>query len=86
MVELFKVKAVDVEMTYLCGTPEVAAKHFLNYLRRHRKDKRPTTLKITNAEGQTFTAEVSWYVGNLVASPFEGAYGEWWKLLGVKKE
>jgi len=83
LVENYTVRAADIERTYLCGSPEVASKRFLNYLRLYREE-RPTKLEITKGE-QKFEAEVEWYFGKLEESSFTGAEGEWWRLLKVTK-
>lgn len=81
----FKVEANGMAARlYFCSTATVAAKKFLNYLRRY-KIGRPTLLKIQNEKGEHFLAEVSWYTGKLKHGSFKGADGEWWKLEVVRK-
>lgn len=82
MVEVYTVKADGIERQYTCGSPTVASKKFLNYLRLYRKE-RPTRLAIINESGERFEAEAEWYHGKLEESSFRGAEGEWWKLLKV---
>jgi hypothetical protein len=83
MVDNYKVRAGDIERTYLCGSARVASKRFLSYLRVYRKE-RPTRLEISKGNHH-FKAEVEWYVGTLEESSFTGAEGEWWRLLAVTR-
>ena len=72
------------ERQYHSSSPVVSAKRFLNYLRRY-KEIRPTKILVKNNDGQKWEIEVSWYVGKLKMSSFEGAEGEWWHIEKVTK-
>jgi len=85
LTEIYTVKAFGVLRRYKCGSAAVAAKRFLNYLRRY-SEERPTHLEIKNESGREFEARVSWYFGKLENSSFEGAEGTWYKLEEVKRK
>jgi len=84
MVEEYCVQGDGVKKKYVCGSPEVAAKRFLSYLRLYRKE-RPTSLQIENESGKRYEAEVSWYFGKLEKSSFSGPEAEFYRLLSVKR-
>lgn len=74
-----------VTKTYKRGSPNVAVKDFLNYLRRYRKDMRPTVVQITRVEdGTRWVATVTWYQGELAEGTFAGTQGEWYQIQEVK--
>jgi len=87
----YLVKSKDHSRFFKASSAEVAAKRFLNYLRRYTKD-RPT--EITIAENTTksidllesYGAEivwvVEWYVGPKQDGVFLGVQGEWYRLKG----
>ncbi|GAG80942.1 unnamed protein product, partial [marine sediment metagenome] len=78
MVEEFYVQGDGVKKKYVCGSPQVAAKRFLSYLRLYRKE-RPTSLQIENESGKRFDVVASWYFGVLKESSFSGPEAEFYR-------
>jgi hypothetical protein len=88
----FLVKSSKHSRFFKASSPEVAAKRFLNYLRRYTNE-RPTSIDVAaNVQGVVdrgtrlatiATVDVEWYRGPLDASQFSGAEGEWWRIKRV---
>lgn len=85
----FLVKSPKHSRFIKAGSAEVAAKRFLNYLRRYT-DERPETIQIDATVNGKLTPDanvtVEWYTGPLEASQFSGAPGEWWKLKSITRK
>jgi hypothetical protein len=85
----YLVKSKDHSRFFKASSAEVAAKRFLNYLRRYTKDR---PIEITTAEITSLTIidkkigwTVEWYVGPKQDGVFLGVQGEWYRLKGRRR-
>jgi hypothetical protein len=85
----YLVKSKDHSRFFKASSAEVAAKRFLNYLRRYTKD-RPIEITIVEkkrsglcvVERTEIVWSVEWYVGQKQDGVFLGVQGEWYRLKG----
>lgn len=85
MIYQFEIRSPQSSRIYKGGTPEVALKKFLNYLRKFQHE-RPVVVRLSNYSTHKFyNATVEWYTGELTTS-LGTTEGEWWKIIRVDRE